>query len=61
MGKGQIFLLTLVAIAVTTLMLVTWGSVGSVLCAFLLIIMGVALLYRKLVLDRDDDDFKMEL
>ncbi len=61
MGKGQIFLLTLVAIAVTTLMLVTWGSVGSVLCAFLLIIMGVAILYRKLVLDRDDDDFKMEL
>lgn len=61
MGKGQIFLLTLVAIAITTLMLVTWGSVGSVLCAFLLIIMGVAILYRKLVLDRDDDDFKMEL
>ena len=61
MGKGQIFLLTLVAIAVTTLMLLTWGSVGSVLCAFLLIIMGVAILYRKLVLDRDDDDFKMEL
>ena len=61
MGKGQIFLLTLVVIAVTTLMLVTWGSVGSVLCAFLLIIMGVAILYRKLVLDRDDDDFKMEL
>jgi Flp pilus assembly protein TadB len=60
-GKGQIFLLTLVAIAVTTLMLVTWGSVGSVLCAFLLIIMGVAILYRKLVLERDDDDFKMEL
>ena len=61
MGKGQIFLLTLVAIAVTTLMLVTWGSVGSVLCAFLLILMGVAILYRKLVLERDDDDFKMEL
>lgn len=61
MGKGQIFLLSLVAIAVTTLMLVTWGSVGSVMCAFLLIIMGVAILYRKLVLDRDDDDFKMEL
>ena len=61
MGKGQIFLLALVAIAVTTLMLVTWGSVGSVLCAFLLIIMGVAILYRKLVLERDDDDFKMEL
>ncbi len=61
MGKGQIFLLVLLTIGITTLMLATWGSVGSVLCAFLLIIMGVALLYRKLVLDRDDDDFKMEL
>ena len=61
MGKGQIFLLVLLAIGITTLMLATWGSVGSVLCAFLLIIMGVALLYRKLVLDRDDDDFEMEL
>ena len=61
MGKFQIFLLVLLAIGITTLMLATWGSVGSVLCAFLLIIMGVALLYRKLVLDRDDDDFKMEL
>lgn len=61
MGKGQIFLLVVLAIAVTTLMLVTWGSVGSVLCAFLLIIMVVALLYRFFVLDRDEDDFKMEL
>ena len=61
MGKGQIFLLVLLAIGITTLMLATWGSVGSALCASLLIIMGVAIAYRKLVLDRDDDDFKMEL
>jgi Flp pilus assembly protein TadB len=60
-GKGQIFLLTLVAIAVTTLMLVTWGSVGSVLCAFLLIIMVVALIYRKLVLERDEDTFDWDI
>ena len=60
MGKGQIFLLVLLAIGITTLMLVTWGSVGSALCAFLLIIMAVALLYRFLVLERDEDDFKME-
>ena len=60
MGKGQIFLLVLLAIGITTLMLVTWGSVGSAMCAFLLIIMAAALLYRFLVLDRDEDDFKME-
>ena len=61
MGKGQIFLLVVLAIAITTLMLVTWGSIGSALCAFLLIIMVAAVLYRKLVLDRDEDTFDWEL
>ena len=47
--------------AMLILTVTTWGSVGSILCTFCLIIMGVALLFRKLVLERDDDDFKMEL
>ena len=61
MGKGQIFLLVLLAIGITTLMLVTWGSVGSALCAFLLVIMVAALLYRKFVLERDEDTFDWDL
>ena len=61
MGKFRIFLLVLLAIGITTLMLVTWGSIGSALCAFLLIIMVAAVLYRKLVLERDEDDFDWEL
>lgn len=61
MGKWQIFLLVALAIAITTLMLVTWGSVGSALCAFLLIIMVVALIYRKLVLERDEDTFDWDI
>ena len=61
MGGFRIFLLVVLAIGLTTLMLATWGSIGSALCAFLLIIMAAALLYRKFVLERDDDDFKMEL
>ena len=61
MGKFQIFLLVLVAICLTALTLIFWGSVGSAMCAFCLIMMVAALLYRKLVLERDDDDFKMEL
>jgi len=60
-GKLQIFLLVLLAIGLTTLMLVFWGSVGSALCAFCLIIMVAALLYRKLVLSRDEDMFDWEL
>lgn len=61
MGKGQIFLLVLLAIGITTLMLVTWGSVGSALCAFLLVIMVAAVLYRKLVLERDEDMFDWDV
>ena len=61
MGKLQIFLLVLLAIAITTLMLVTWGSIGSALCAFLLIIMVAAVLYRKFVLDRDEDMFDWDI
>ena len=61
MGKLQIFLLVLLAIGITTLMLVTWGSVGSALCAFLLIVMVAAIAYRKLILERDDDMFDWDL
>ena len=61
MGKLQIFLLVLLAIGITTLMLVTWGSIGSALCAFLLVIMVAAILYRKFVLERDDDMFDWDL
>ena len=61
MGKWQIFLLVVLAIAITALMLVTWGSVGSALCAFLLVIMVAAILYRKFVLERDEDTFDWDI
>ena len=61
MGKLRIVLLVLLAIGITALMLVTWGSIGSALCAFLLLIMVAAVLYRKLVLDRDEATFDWEL
>ena len=61
MGKLQILLVALVALGLTVLMLTTWGSLGSAMCAFCLILLVSALLYRKFVLNRDDDDFKMEL
>lgn len=61
MGTLQKLLLIAVALFLLVLALTTWGSIGSILCVFCLIIMGAALLYRKLVLERDEDDFKMEL
>lgn len=60
MGKAQIILLAIVALVLLTLTLTTWGSVGSAMCAFCLILMGAALLYRRFVLERDEDDFKTE-
>jgi len=59
-GGFQKFLLVLVAIGLTTLMLVSWGSIGSAMCAFCLILLVASLLYRRFVLERDPDDFKFE-
>lgn len=61
MSKLQIFLLVLVALVLAVLTVATWGSLGSALCAFLLILMAAAVLYRKFVLDRDEDMFDWEL
>ena len=61
MGKVQIVLIALVVLALLVLAIATWGSIGSSLCVFLLILMTVAILYRKLVLERDEDTFDWEL
>lgn len=60
MGGFQKFLLAVLAIGLTTLTLVFWGSIGSAMCVFCLIIMVAALLFRKFVLERDPDDFKFD-
>ena len=53
--------LVILALVMVIVAIVTWGSVGSALCAFLLILMAAAVLYRKYVLDRDEDMFDWEL
>ena len=60
MGGFQKFLLAVLAIGLTTLTLVFWGSIGSAMCVFCLIIMVAALLFRRFVLERDPDDFKFD-
>lgn len=61
MSKWQIILLSVIALGMLALAIATWGSVGSILCVFCLLIMAVAVLYRKLILDRDEDTFDWEL
>ena len=57
MRKGQIILLILVAVIMLTVMILTWGSVGSVVMGMGLVSMGALLLYRRFLLDRDDEYF----
>lgn len=59
MGFRRI-LLILVALALTALAVLTWGSVGSALCVYCLIIMGAALLIKRFLINRDSDQFDSE-
>ena len=59
MGFRRI-LLILVALALTALAVLTWGSVGSALCVYCLITMGAALLIKHFLINRDSDQFDSE-
>ena len=60
MRKGQIILLILVAVIMLTVMILTWGSVGSAVCILCLITMGSALLFQRFLINRDSDQFDSE-
>ena len=57
MSKVQIILLILVAVILLTVMILTWGSVGSIVMGMGLFLMGASLLYRRFLIDRDDEYF----
>ena len=57
MASWQKTVLTVVVAVLGAVMLLTWGSVGSALIGLCLIIMGGALLYQKLITNRDEDDY----
>ena len=58
MLKG--FVLAIMAIVLSAIMVLTWGSIGSGICAYCLIMMGGALLYQKFVTNREDNPFRWE-
>ena len=57
MSKGRIILLILLAIVMITVAILTWGSVGSIVMIFCLILMGLSLLYNHFLINRDDEYF----
>ena len=56
----RIIVLAAVALAMAAVMILTWGSVGSVFMGFGLITLGSSLLCQKFVTNQDSSDFQME-
>ena len=54
-----ILLIVLVAVLLGTALL-TWGSLGSAVCIYGLIMLGAALIYQRFLTHRDEDDFTDE-
>ena len=54
-----ILLIVLTAVLLITAIL-TWGSLGSAVCIYGLIMLGAALIYQRFLTHRDEDDFKDE-
>ena len=54
-----ILLIVLTAVLLITAIL-TWGSLGSAVCIYGLIMMGAALIYQRFLTHRSEDDFTDE-
>ena len=54
-----ILLIVLGAVLLITAVL-TWGSLGSAVCIYGLIMMGASLIYQHFLTHRGEDDFKDE-
>ena len=57
MSWVKIAALVVLAAVLLIAALCTWGSLGSAVCIYCLIIMGAALLYQRFLNHRNEDDF----
>ena len=53
-------LLAVLGLALLITAICTWGSLGSAVCVYGLIMMGASLLYQRFLIRRGEDDFKDE-
>ena len=53
-------LLVILALVMVIVAIVTWGSVGSLIMVFCLIMMGLGLLYSHFLTNRDDSDYFLQ-
>ena len=57
MSWVKIAALVILAAVLLIAAICTWGSLGSAVCVYCLIIMGAALLYQRFLNHRNEDDF----
>ena len=57
MSRARIAALGILAAALLIAAICTWGSLGSAVCVYCLIIMGAALLWQRFLNHRNEDDF----
>ena len=60
MGIIRTILLIALALFLVTVMILTWGSLGSAVMALCLILMVSSLLFQRFLTNRDADDFQEE-
>ena len=60
MDRIRIILLVILALVLLTVMVLTWGSLGSAVTALCLILMAASLLFQKFLTNRDTSDFQIE-
>lgn len=60
MSKFRVFALLALAAVLAAVIVLTWGSIGSVSLTFCLLLMGASLLYQRYLTNNDSNDYDME-
>ena len=60
MSWGRIAALGVLAAVLLIAAIATWGSLGSAVCIYGLIMMGAGLLFKRFLINRDDNPFDQE-
>ena len=60
MSRVRVALLVVLAAALLITAIVTWGSLGSAVLVFCLIMGSAGVLYQRFLTHRDEDDFQFE-
>jgi len=57
MSPLRITILAILALVMLAVAILTWGSIGSIVMIFCLILLGLSLLYQHFITNRDDEYF----